>query len=215
MNQEITIVDRGRGLQLSTSRVTVQDLVPYFQEGSSYDEIIANIPTLTVDEIAVVEKYYREHQAALDEEDGRIRERSAQRRNPPWVEKLLEEGKAKNGGVEVSVGAKQSQRRATVKGVLADVNIEGYVDRLVARMQVDPWKLFWDHLQIQYLRFADVGLKAQSPDSLVWQTCQDNDLALVTDNRNQSGPDSSARTMNTPATASRWTAGGDGDAPAG
>lgn len=31
MNTDIQIVDRGRGLQLSTSRVTVQDLVPYFQ----------------------------------------------------------------------------------------------------------------------------------------------------------------------------------------
>ena len=30
MKPEIQIVDRGRGLQLSTSRITVQDLVPYF-----------------------------------------------------------------------------------------------------------------------------------------------------------------------------------------
>jgi hypothetical protein len=33
--KEIAIVDRGRGLQLSTSRITVQDLVPYFQRGWS------------------------------------------------------------------------------------------------------------------------------------------------------------------------------------
>jgi len=30
MTHEIKLVDHGRGLQLSTSRVTVQDLVPYF-----------------------------------------------------------------------------------------------------------------------------------------------------------------------------------------
>ena len=30
MKRDIQIIDRGRGLQLSTSRVTVQDLVPYF-----------------------------------------------------------------------------------------------------------------------------------------------------------------------------------------
>jgi hypothetical protein len=36
MEREITLVDRGRGLQLSTSRITVHDLVPYFQEGCSY-----------------------------------------------------------------------------------------------------------------------------------------------------------------------------------
>jgi hypothetical protein len=59
MSSAIQIVNRGRGLQLSTSRVTVQDLVPYFQEGCSYDEIIRWIPTLTHDEIAVVERSRR------------------------------------------------------------------------------------------------------------------------------------------------------------
>jgi uncharacterized protein (DUF433 family) len=69
----IEIVDRGRGAQLSTSRVTVQDLVPYFQKACAYEEIIRWLPTLTAAEIAVVERYYREHQAELDEEDKQIR----------------------------------------------------------------------------------------------------------------------------------------------
>jgi uncharacterized protein (DUF433 family) len=69
----IAIVDRGRGLQLSTSRITVQDLVPYFQQGYSHEEIIRWIPSLSAEEIAVVEDYYREHQAELDEEDKQIR----------------------------------------------------------------------------------------------------------------------------------------------
>ena len=79
MDQEITLVERGRGLQLSTSRVTVQDLVPYFQEGCSYAEIIRWIPTLSAEEIAVVERYYREHKQELDEEDRLIRERTEDR----------------------------------------------------------------------------------------------------------------------------------------
>jgi uncharacterized protein (DUF433 family) len=90
----IQIIDRGRGPQLSTSRVTVQDLVPYFQEGCSFEEIRRWIPTLSAAEIAVVERYYREHRRALDEEDRLIRERSAQNKNPPWVEKMLEEARA-------------------------------------------------------------------------------------------------------------------------
>ncbi len=85
----IEIVNRGRGLQLSTSRVTVQDLVPYFQDACTYDEIIRWIPTLTHEEIAVVDKYYREHREELDEQDRRIRERSATRKNPEWVEAIL------------------------------------------------------------------------------------------------------------------------------
>jgi uncharacterized protein (DUF433 family) len=71
--ETIEIVNRGRGPQLSTSRVTVQDLVPYFQEACTYDEILRWIPTLTAEEITVVERYYREHQAELDEEDKQIR----------------------------------------------------------------------------------------------------------------------------------------------
>src|SRR5438874_9087359 len=75
MKTDVQIIDHGRGPQLSTSRVTVQDLVPYFQEGCSYEEIQRWIPTLSHEEIAVAERYYRVHQAALDEEDRRIRER--------------------------------------------------------------------------------------------------------------------------------------------
>jgi len=92
--EPIQIVDHARGAQLSTSRVTVQDLVPYFQEGRTYEEIIRWIPSLTPEEIGVVERYYREHQQALDEEDRLIRERSAQNQNPPWVKKVLKKARA-------------------------------------------------------------------------------------------------------------------------
>ena len=74
MVEKITLVDRGRGMQLSTSRITVMDLVPYFRRGCSYDEIIRWIPALTPPEIALVEAYYREHKDALDEQDDRLRE---------------------------------------------------------------------------------------------------------------------------------------------
>ncbi len=90
----IELVDRGRGLQLSSHRVTVQDLVPYFQEGCSSEEIMRWIPTLTAEEIAVVQRYYLDHQQQLDEEDRLIRARSEERKNPAWVEKVLEEAHA-------------------------------------------------------------------------------------------------------------------------
>ena len=92
---EIRIVDRGRGPQLSTSRVTVQDLVPYFQDRCSYEEIIRWIPTLTQEEIRVVERYIEAHKEEVMEQDRRIRERNAARKNAPDVDKMLEDGKAK------------------------------------------------------------------------------------------------------------------------
>lgn len=73
MLDQITLVDRGRGLQLSTSRVTVMDLVPYFRANCPPDEIRRWMPSLTADEIGVVEAHYREHKNELDEADDRER----------------------------------------------------------------------------------------------------------------------------------------------
>ncbi len=92
--ETIRIVDLGRGPQLSTSRVTVQDLVPYFHEGCPDEEIIRWIPTLTGEEIAVVRRYYHDHQQQFDEEERLIREENSERKNPAWVDKLLEEARA-------------------------------------------------------------------------------------------------------------------------
>ena len=67
MKKEITLVDRGRGLQLSTSRITVHDLVPYFQEGvrPRRDHPLAPQSDSRGDQ--VVERYYRQHKDELDE----------------------------------------------------------------------------------------------------------------------------------------------------
>ena len=78
MQTEITLIDRGRGLQLSTSRITVHDLVPYFQDVCSHDEIIRWLPSLNRDEIAVVEVYYLQHKDELDEYESRIRAHRAE-----------------------------------------------------------------------------------------------------------------------------------------
>jgi hypothetical protein len=78
MQNEITLVDRGRGLQLSTSRITVHDLVPYFQEVCSYDEIIRWLPSLTHKEIGIVDRYYREHKGQLDAYESRVRAHRAE-----------------------------------------------------------------------------------------------------------------------------------------
>jgi uncharacterized protein (DUF433 family) len=75
MTLPIAIVDHGRGQQLSTCRITVLDLVPYFQRNAAYEEIVRWVPTLSGEEIAVAEQYYRVHKAEFDEKDRRARER--------------------------------------------------------------------------------------------------------------------------------------------
>jgi len=75
MIQKITIVDRGRGPQLSTCRITVLDLVPYFQRASSYGEIRRWIPTLADEEISALERFYLAHKDEFDERNRRACER--------------------------------------------------------------------------------------------------------------------------------------------
>src|SRR6266566_393039 len=140
MKTDIHLVDRGRGLQLSTSRITVQDLVPYFQEGCSNEEIIRWIPTLTAEEIAVVERYYREHQAELDEEDRLIGDRTAERVR------------------------QQRLRFPEFEGTLADVNTQGPVEDLIREMQGAKWVEFWTYLGLVLFHFEDVGLRQDATD---------------------------------------------------
>lgn len=93
MQREITIVNRGRGPQLSTSRITVQDILPYFQLNYSCDQIREVMPSLSVGEIQVVERYFNEHREELLEADRRIRARNAARKNPPEVDEILRRGR--------------------------------------------------------------------------------------------------------------------------
>jgi predicted nuclease of predicted toxin-antitoxin system len=93
---------------------------------------------------------------------------------------------------------------------LADINIQGHVDSLVVLMRAEPWKLFWDHLHVQYLHFADVGLAPEALDSVVWETSQKQELILITDNRNKRDADSLEATIqmrNTPASLPVFTIG--------
>jgi hypothetical protein len=77
-----------------------------------------------------------------------------------------------------------------VRGIVADANIEGHFAILVGLLGREPWAEFWAHLRLQTPAFADIGLRPDSPDLLVWETCQREKLILVTANRNHESPDS-------------------------
>jgi hypothetical protein len=62
-------------------------------------------------------------------------------------------------------------------------------------MQGEPWRDFWDYLELRFLTFADVGLNPSDPDDIVWQRCQELGVLLITDNRNDDGPDSLEATI--------------------
>ena len=85
-NNGVRIVDRGRGPQLSTSRITVQDLVPYLRQNYAHEQILQIMPVLTVPEIQTVERYIRDNYDAVMEQDRRIRERTAARQDSADME---------------------------------------------------------------------------------------------------------------------------------
>jgi len=91
----VQIVDRGRGPQVSTSRITVQDLVPYLQQRYTHEQILEIMPVLTVEEIEAVEQYVHDHYEAVMEQDRHIRERNAQRTTPPEIQEIRRKGHAK------------------------------------------------------------------------------------------------------------------------
>jgi hypothetical protein len=77
-----------------------------------------------------------------------------------------------------------------VRGLLADVNCEGQFDCLRHAAESGERGEYWNFLELVALKVADVGLDAQSSDREIWRFCQDDQLVLITTNRNAKGPDS-------------------------
>ena len=79
--------------------------------------------------------------------------------------------------------------------VMSDNDVLGLVGRLVEICQSPAWIEFWESLDCTLCRFADFQLPANAPDDKVWQTCQDNELILITANRNKVGVESLEATI--------------------
>ena len=82
-----------------------------------------------------------------------------------------------------------------MKGILADNDVRGQVDYLVARMQSEPWREFWQDLALRLFHFEDISLAPTATDLEIWQRCQAEELVLITGNRTLSGPDSLEATI--------------------
>src|SRR5439155_22222366 len=74
MSQPITIIDRGRGPQLSTSRITVLDVFYYLRRGHDFDFIRRAMPSLTREEFDTAVEYVADHRDELIEQDRRAEE---------------------------------------------------------------------------------------------------------------------------------------------
>jgi uncharacterized protein (DUF433 family) len=95
LTNAIAIVDHGRGPQLSTSRITVQDVVPYLRENCTNDEIMSVMPVISEAEVEAIRQYVRDNFEVVMEQDRRILERSANREIPAHLEEIRKKGRAK------------------------------------------------------------------------------------------------------------------------
>jgi uncharacterized protein (DUF433 family) len=77
--ETIEIVDRGRGPQLSTTRITVMDIFYWLHRGYGWDDIQRSMPTLTREEFDVVMDYVKKHHDELVEKDRLAEERTDRR----------------------------------------------------------------------------------------------------------------------------------------
>ena len=95
-----------------------------------------------------------------------------------------------------------------MRGILADTNIGGHFQILLRLFQEKSRKELWESLKLSTPTFHDLGLPDRALDSVVWNRCQQDDLVLITANRNASGPDSlesAIRTSNSPGSLPVFT----------
>jgi len=106
MKTDIQIVDRGRGPQLSTSRITVMDVFYYLHRGRDWDLVHQAMPSLSRDEFDVVLDYVNQHRDELAEEDRLVEER---------IQQGIAEQKAKGLYHEIDESVPVVERAARLK----------------------------------------------------------------------------------------------------
>jgi hypothetical protein len=86
--ETVQIVDRGRGPQLSSSRITVLDIFYYLHRGHDFEFIQVAMPTLSRDEFNVVVEYVTAHYDELVQKDQKADE---------FIRKGIEAQRARGG----------------------------------------------------------------------------------------------------------------------
>ncbi len=77
-----------------------------------------------------------------------------------------------------------------MRGILADNNVEGHVNRLLFLLRGDEWGDVWASLGLTVESFDGLGLARDTPDDVLWHVCQQRELILITANRLQRTEDS-------------------------
>jgi hypothetical protein len=79
--------------------------------------------------------------------------------------------------------------------IMADNDILGHFRYLLELLNSPTWGELWDGLNFKIETFRSLGLAETAADSLIWQTCQDHEVVLITGNRNDEDEDSLEATI--------------------
>jgi hypothetical protein len=82
-----------------------------------------------------------------------------------------------------------------VKGILADNDVEGQLNRLLFLLRGEEWGEVWASLELTVESFDSLGLMRNTPDAVLWHVCQQRELILITANRLQRTADSLEATI--------------------
>jgi hypothetical protein len=73
--------------------------------------------------------------------------------------------------------------------IMADHDIEGQTQVLLRLLTSAAWSEVWHELAVRVESFASLGLPEDTADAALWQSCQTQQIILITGNRNKAGPD--------------------------
>jgi hypothetical protein len=79
--------------------------------------------------------------------------------------------------------------------IVSDNDVRGLVQRLVDICQTPVWAEFWRDLECTLYSFEEFQLPSNAAEAKVWKVCQDNQLVLITANRNEDDPESLGTTI--------------------
>ena len=79
--------------------------------------------------------------------------------------------------------------------MMADNDVEGHVGSLMDICQTSPWAELWHDLDCVLCTFEDLDLARNATDASVWRACQENNVLLITGNRNAEDSESLEMTI--------------------
>jgi len=83
-----------------------------------------------------------------------------------------------------------------LRGILLDNHIgEDFFHLIEREFKNGQWGAWWMDLGLDVLTLDAVNMPHDSPDDMVWHTCQQEGLVLLTGNRNRDGDDSLEETI--------------------